>query len=122
MQTKPLFAALVAAAFAVPLAASAGMDKPAGAKPTSAQTASTNGANDGGAESMFKAMDKNGDGVITKEESLGTPHHAEFAKLDTNGDGKLTREEHAAAPEHAKAAAGSSSSPAPASTSGAKTY
>jgi hypothetical protein len=105
MQTKPLFAALVAAAFAFPLAASAGgTDKPAGAK-----TASTaNGSNDGGAEAMFKSLDKNGDGFISKEEAAGTPHAADFATLDKNGDGKLSRDEHASAKEHAAAKSGAS--------------
>jgi hypothetical protein len=106
MQTNPLFAALLAAAFAFPLAANAG-----GGDKTSKQ-ASANGSTDGGAEAMFKALDKDGDGNITKAEALGTPHHADFDKLDKNADGKLTREEHAAAPEHASAtsAAGSTAS------------
>jgi hypothetical protein len=99
MQAKPLFAALVAAAFAFPLAATAGgTDKTSGAK-----SAPANGSNDGGAEAMFKAMDKNGDGSISKEEAAGTPHAANFATLDKDGDGKLSRAEHAAAPEHAGA-------------------
>ena len=97
MQTKPLFAALIAAAFAFPIAAHAG-----GAdKHTSAQ--SGNGANDGGAAAMFKAMDKNGDGILSKDEAAGTPHAADFASLDKNGDGKLSREEHANAKEHVAA-------------------
>ena len=112
MQTKPLFAALVAAAFAFPIAAHAGgADKQ---KTTSTQAASTNGANDGGAEAMFTAMDKNGDGILSKEEAAGTPHAADFASLDKNGDGKLSREEHANAKEHvaARAKAGSTASTA----------
>lgn len=58
-------------------------------------------ADDKGAEAMFKAMDKNNDGVVTKEEAKGTPHARDFSKLDKDGDGKLSRKEHAAAPEHA---------------------
>src|SRR5688500_5725586 len=130
MQIKPLFAALLAAAFALPLAANAG-----GGDKTSKQ-ASANGSNDGGAEAMFKSLDKDGDGIITKAEALGAPHHADSDKLDKNADGKLSREEHAAAPEHAKAksAAGmpsgnSAATPAPNVTtssadtsSGKKTY
>ena len=112
MQTKPLFAALIAAAFAFPIAAHAGgADKH---KTTSAQAASTNGANDGGAAAMFTAMDKNGDGFISKEEATGTPHAADFASLDKNADGKLSADEHANAKEHvaARAKAGSTASTA----------
>ena len=95
MNTKSLFAALVAAAFAFPLAANAGG--------TGKHTASANGANDGGAAAMFKSMDKNGDGFISKDEAKGTPHDADFASLDKNGDGKLSADEHANAKEHVAA-------------------
>ena len=84
MQGKTLIAALVAAAFAFPLAANAN-DK--------AKTAAANDGNDGGAAAMFKAMDKNGDGFISKDEAKGTPHAADFATLDKNGDGKLSHKE-----------------------------
>ena len=121
MQTKPLFAALVAAAFAFPLAANAGgADK-------HKTTASANGSNDGGAAAMFKSMDKNGDGFISKEEATGTPHAADFASLDKNSDGKLSADEHANAKEHvaAREKAGSTGSTASSSadaSSGKKTY
>ena len=108
MKIKPLTAALVAAAFAFPLAAHAGgAGKHAHDKP--AQSASANGGNDGGAAAMFTAMDKNGDGFISKEEAAGTPHAADFASLDKNGDGKLSQDEHYNAKEHvaARAKAGS---------------
>ena len=106
MTLKPLIAAAVAAAFAWPLAAgaddktstgaSAGSDKSA-AKPSSSDKASAGATkNDGGAEAMFKALDKNNDGFVSKEEAKGTPHDKDFAKLDKNGDGKLSREEHRA--------------------------
>ena len=55
---------------------------------------------------MFKAMDKDEDGSISKQEAEGTPHGKDFATLDKDSDGKLSREEHAAAPEHAGAATG----------------
>jgi hypothetical protein len=108
MERKHLLAAALAVAFAFPLAASAGgteKHKTSGAKSAEApaQTASTNGANDGGAEAMFKSLDKNGDGILTKEETMGTPHHANFDKLDKNRDGKLSRDEHSAAPDHVAA-------------------
>ena len=34
-------------------------------------------------------MDKNGDGVITKEEVAGSPMAAGFSKTDTNSDEKI---------------------------------
>ena len=40
----------------------------------------------------FKALDKNGDGVISKKEFLAF-HEALFNKMDANHDGKLTQEE-----------------------------
>ena len=45
---------------------------------------------------MFKSMDKNKDGSISKDEAKGTPHDKDFAKLDKNSDGKLSPQEHAA--------------------------
>jgi EF hand len=105
----------VAAALAAPLAVYA-----AGDKATSTSGASSAGAtSDGGAEAMFKALDKDNDGFLTRDEVKGTPHDAAFDTLDTNHDGKLSREEHAAAPEHAgKASSGSSAAPSTTSPSG----
>jgi hypothetical protein len=95
MQRTTLLAALVAATFAFPIAATAGgKDKHA---------ASANGGNDGGAAAMFKAMDKDGDGFISKAEAKGSPHDADFASLDRNGDGKLSADEHYNAKEHVAA-------------------
>lgn len=105
MQMKRLIAVAVAAAFTLPLAGIAA-EKASG----------MSSASDSGAEAMFKALDKNKDSFITKEEAKGTPHDKDFAKLDKNKDNKLSREEHAAAPEHAgdkrgaPAAGGTSSS------------
>jgi hypothetical protein len=126
-----LIVAAAVAALSLPLAALAAGDK----KPdTAAGTGSTAGAtasraSDGGAEAMFKSLDKNNDGSLTKEETAGTPHEKDFTRLDTNKDGKLSRAEHAAAPEHTAAAgrsgtmgSGSTTSPssAPSGTSGTK--
>lgn len=92
---KALIALAAAAALALPLTAQAQADK---------------AKSDGGAEAMFKALDKDNDGSISREEAKGTPHDKDFAKLDKNNDGKLSREEHAAAPEHSgKAATGGTS-------------
>jgi len=144
MQRNYLLATLVAAAFAIPLSVTANTGKTSTDKSATAQTspsasmdagnATTTASNDGGAEAMFKAMDKNNDGFISKDEAKGSPHEAEFDKLDTNHDGKLSRAEHANAPDHVAArnkAAGKSASSsdtasdsktASADTSGAKKY
>jgi hypothetical protein len=118
---KTLIAALVTAAFAVPLSVQAAGEKASsgssGSSATQAPAASGSAAGgsaaggsaasggatraDSGAEKMFKALDKNQDGSISKEEAKGTPHDKDFTSLDKNRDGKLSREEHAAAPEHA---------------------
>lgn len=133
MKPMTLIAISIAALFAVPLAALAAGDKAssgssgssatqaqsAGGSPSASGSSSAGGSSgsssgatksDGGAEAMFKALDKNQDGYISKEEAKGTPHDKDFSTLDKDHDGKLSREEHAAAPEHSgdKASAGSS--------------
>lgn len=110
MRLKALMAMAVAAAFAVPMAYAAG-DK---AKDASAGTSASQGATgNAGADAMFKSMDKNNDGFVTREEAKGTPHEKDFVKLDKDSDGKLSPQEHAAAPEHAgdKAATGGTAQP-----------
>jgi Ca2+-binding EF-hand superfamily protein len=77
------------------------------ALPLTAQAQADKAKSDGGAEAMFKALDKNNDGSISREEAKGTPHDKDFAKLDKNNDGKLSREEYAAA--DSKAATGGTS-------------
>ena len=64
-------------------------DKPAGKKP------------EGGRAGGIKALDKNNDGKISKEEAAGNPRLSEnFAKIDTNSDGQLDEAElKAAAPK-----------------------
>jgi hypothetical protein len=112
MSRKVLIAAAVAALMAAPLAQAAGdKAKEASADKSKAASASQGATkNDGGAAAMFKNMDKNKDGSISRAEAKGTPHEKDFAKLDKNSDGKLSAQEHAAAPEHAgKAAAGGTS-------------
>lgn len=111
MTFKTLIAAAVAAAFALPFSASAAGDKADKAASSSDKSAASGAtkSDDGGAEAMFKALDKNNDGFMSKEEVKGTPHDKDFSKLDKNNDGKLSREEHAAAPEHSgKAGSGAS--------------
>lgn len=43
-------------------------------------------------EERLQAMDKNGDGNISKEEFM-TQAEARFSKLDANGDGQISKEE-----------------------------
>ena len=64
---------------------------------------------------MFRQLDRNQDGFISREEAQGSPHEKAFSGLDKNGDGKLSVEEHAAA--HRSAAATGSGSSASATNS-----
>ena len=92
MKRISVIATLVAAAFALPLAANAtGTNQTTGAKSAS----TTNGANAG--SEAFKSADTNMDGFISMEEAKGTAHAANFTALDTNADGKVSKEEHRAA-------------------------
>jgi hypothetical protein len=44
------------------------------------------------ASQMFRALDKNGDGVVTEEEFFA-PHEQRFDAMDANHDGRLTLKE-----------------------------
>ena len=91
MTFKTLIAAAVAAAFALPFSASAAGDKADKAASSSDKSAPSGATkSDGGAEAMFKALDKNNDGFMSKEEVKGTPHDKDFSTLDKNDDGKLS--------------------------------
>lgn len=120
MTSKTLMAVAVAAAFAFPLAASAGGDKKADQGASQPSAAATQGKADGGAEAMFASLDKNKDGFLSKDEVKGTPHDKDFSTLDKNHDGKLSREEHAAAPEHAGKASQGAAAASGAPTADAK--
>jgi hypothetical protein len=116
---------LIALAFAFPVAAYAGGDKASNASSgtgaaasASGGTASASASSDGSA--MFRDLDKNKDGFISREEAKGSPHEKEFDKLDKNSDGKLSREEHAAA-HKAQASTGGSTQSSSAPT-GEKKY
>jgi Ca2+-binding EF-hand superfamily protein len=124
MTFKTLIAAAVAAAFALPFSASAAGDKADKAASSSDKSAASGATkSDGGAEAMFKSLDKNKDGFMSKEEVKGTPHDKDFSSLDKNKDGKLSRQEHAAAPEHAgKAGTGASASESKKPQSSSKKY
>jgi hypothetical protein len=119
MKPNTLITAAMAALLVVPLSALAqgasGIQPPSAGKAAGEKAGGSPGTagssrSDGGAEAMFKSLDKNGDGYISKDEAKGTPHEKDFARLDKNGDGKLSREEHAAAPGHKGPGTGGSSS------------
>src|SRR5262249_62311243 len=99
MTLKTLIAAAVAAAFAWPLAAgaqdkpstgaSAGSDKSAASSSSSDKASAGATKNDGGAEAMFNALDKDKKGLLSEAGGKGTPHRKDFHKLHKNNNGKL---------------------------------
>jgi hypothetical protein len=117
MRQSRLIAAAVAAAFAAPLAAQTPSTQTGSAESSGAASAGVT-AQPGAA--MFRELDKNKDGFISREEAKGSPHESQFDKLDKDGDGKLSNSEHAAAHAAGKdsaATGGSSASGAPKSES-----
>lgn len=62
---------------------------PPGTPVPSARSSSTRGGGGGGG-ALFAVLDRNGDGVITREEA---PDPVSFEKADADHDGKVTREE-----------------------------
>jgi hypothetical protein len=106
MRLKTLVALAVTAAFAVSPLTQAQSDKPSSG--TSA------GATAPGSV-MFKDLDKNNDGFISRDEAKDTPYETDFSRLDKDGDGKLSPSELAGAPAGSGAGAGAGS-PAPSGT------
>ena len=49
----------------------------------------------GDPEARFKLMDKNGDGIIARDEWMGVPEN--FDRMDRDGDGKISADEQKAA-------------------------
>lgn len=96
MRTNLLIVAAITAAFAASCA-HINRDR------TASYSGTTMGRSDGGAETMFRALDKNRDGFISRAEAQRSPHEQDFDALDTNRDGMLSREEHGAA--HARSSA-----------------
>ena len=109
---KTILAAAIAAAFALTAQAEGNKAQDKSASGSTAQS------NDGGAAAMFKSLDKNNDGSISKDEAKGTPHEKDFAKHDKNSDGKLSSQEHAAAMQQGSGSTGSASSGASAPATG----
>lgn len=124
MKLRTLIAAAVAAAFALPLSAQTTGDKAASgssadatAKPSTTQSQSIGGssaasgsasagASSKAADAMFKDLDKNTDGFVSREEAKGSPHEMAFDKFDKNADGKLSESELAAMPMAEKSMGG----------------
>jgi hypothetical protein len=63
-------------------------------------------ANDAGSEARFKALDRNGDGLVSRDEGRDAEElNTRFSELDVNNDGKLTRDEYAVLEREAREAA-----------------
>jgi Ca2+-binding EF-hand superfamily protein len=62
---------------------------------------------------MFKSLDKDNDGYISRDEAKDTPYESAFSELDKDGDGKLSPSEHAAAPATGSGAGDTSGSTEP---------
>lgn len=73
MKLKTLLAAALTAAFALPLASHAAGGKASGG--SSDSSAGATKSDDGGAEAMFKALDKDGDGKLSREEHAEADEH-----------------------------------------------
>jgi len=90
MNWKTLAAAAVAAAFALPFAASADNDK---AKSEKASGSSASGRTTGSA-ALFDRLDRNRDGFVTRDEARdATELQGRFAEMDKDNDGKISRSE-----------------------------
>ena len=90
MKFMRLIAIAVAGAFAVPFAALAQGNPPAGTTAGS-QSAGTGATGEGNASSS--KLDSNKDGYLSRDEMAGDARNSHFNALDTNNDGRLSREE-----------------------------
>ena len=112
MNRKTAIAIAAAAAFAVPLAASAQADKPqdrssathgntsstpmnSGSNtPERATTPKVEGASSGAtAQGGFSALDKNHDGYLSRDETRDETWSNRFSELDKDNDGRLSQSE-----------------------------
>ena len=104
MTLRTAIAIALAAAFAVPLAASAQADKPQDRSSATHGNTSSTPINSGSntpertaatpkAEGNFGALDKNHDGYLSRDETRDETWSNRFSELDKDNDGRLSQSE-----------------------------
>jgi hypothetical protein len=98
---KQLITLAIAAAFAAPaLAQSPGRTTtdPKDSNPAAppASYGSTDRSASGATAGGFSAMDRNGDGYISRDEARDAAWHSRFSELDRDNDGRLSQQEYGA--------------------------
>lgn len=95
---KSLIAVAVAAAFAMPFAATAASHKAPGSPAATSPSSPGGAAGNGGSVSSMKQLDTNNDGSVSREEAKKDANISRrFKELDKDNDGKLSATELSAA-------------------------
>jgi len=91
MSLKSILALAIAAAFAAPLAAqtSPGAERKTAPEAKTQSPAAGATKRDGG----FPALDRNGDGYISRDEAKDTPLDGRFSELDKDNDERVSQSE-----------------------------